>query len=301
MSPLLQDNASADVLLIGGSGKLGRLVISRLASDPRRRLRLLTRNPGVDRSIAGARTEVIVGGIEDDIALAKALDGVDRLFLLTPIAADLAELQLRAIKVTEQTGVRRIVKISGSDWTIVNRDRSRAGGLHAIVEERLAISAIPSVSIRPNAWTQVSLAGRIAAWRAGDNGPPPEQDAPVAYIDMADIADVAVHALTSATVPSGPLVITGPEALTWHAIQSRLPSRPATEGPRFKAVDVDPFHADAVAEFRTLIAEGAAAPVTTTVPELLGRPARTVWGWINRTLGTSAQAGDNQKTLPSFK
>ena len=249
-------------------------------------MRLLTRAPDAARAALGDRVEVVPGDIGDDAALAALLDGASRLFLLTPIAADLAVLQTRAINAAARAGVGRIVKLSGSDWTITNRHRSRAGEQHALVEERLADAPVASVAIRPNAWMQTGMAAQIAAWKAGGEGPPPERDAPVAYIDIRDIADVAVHALTVPAVPAGPLVITGPEAVTWRAIRDRLPPRP-TQVAVVPAHDLDAFHAAAVAEFRSLIAEGAASGVTRTVPGLLGRPARDVWTWLREAFGAA--------------
>ena len=204
------------IALIGGSGRLGRLVAARLAEDGTWPLRLLTRAPDAARAALGDRAEVVAGDIGDDAALAALLDGASRLFLLTPIAADLAVLQTRAINAAARAGVSRIVKLSGSDWTITNRHRSRAGEQHALVEERLVEAPVASVAIRPNAWMQTGLAAQIAAWKAGGEGPPPERDAPVASIDIRDIAEAAAISLISdkhfgrTYNLNGPAILSGP-------------------------------------------------------------------------------------------
>ena len=269
------------ILLIGGSGRLGRHVTDGVIAAGWRS-RLLTRDPGAARARFGAALEIAAGAIEDAGELDAALDGISRLFLLTPITEALADMQGRVVAAAERAGVRRIVKISGSDWTLAHRDRSRAGRLHALVEARLAESPAETVAIRPNAWMQLSLQGLLAAWAAGADGPPAAADAPVSYIDITDIADVTVLALTAPQVPAGTLVLTGPEALRWAAIRERLPPRETIgRTPVAPPHASNPFHAAAVGEFRALIAAG-----TTTGADLLGRPPRTVWPVIEGLLGT---------------
>lgn len=271
------------LLLVGGTGTLGRLVTGGLIAAGHRRLRLLTRRPDAVRAVLCDRAEIVVGDARDPDRLEKALAQAQRLFLLTPIAADLADTQIAVIDAAVAAGVRRIVKISGSDWTITPPGASRAGALHARVEAHLAAAPVESVALRPTAWMQVSLGLILARLARGEPVPRPAA-APVAYIDARDIAAVAAELLLADTLPPGPLVLTGPQALPGAEIEALLPAGASFAAAAGAKSPHDPFHDAAVAEFRALIAAGAAALVTDTVPRLLGRPARTVAAFVSEKM-----------------
>lgn len=282
------------IAVTGGTGKLGRLVVERLIAaglTPR----VLTRDAGRARTLFGQRVDVAVADFNDIESLAPAFDGIERLFLLSPITRDLAAHQIAAARVASAAGVRRIVKISGSDWTIAPPGPSIAGAQHARVEDWLARSGVPSVSLRPNAWMQVSLPPLLAQIRDGRDLSSSWGSAAVALIDARDIADTAVHQLLAERPEPGPLVLTGPESLTLDDLAeqaSRILGRPVRRGGERHAPHAtgDHFHDQAVAEFMTLIAAGRAAPLTDTVARILGRPPRRAADWLAEALaGTAAQ------------
>lgn len=108
----------------------------------------------------------------------------------------------------------------------------------------------------------------------------------VAFVDADDIAAVAVRALADTVAHDTGHVITGPEPLSYAdaaATVSRATGRPV----RHRSVDVaelaSRLTAGGVPEgFAALLAgldgdirEGAQERVTTTVPDLTGRPARS--------------------------
>lgn len=276
------------ILVTGGTGKLGRLVVERLLAlgqTPR----VLTRDPASARVLLGSRVELAAGDFDDPASLARAFDGVRRLLLLSPITARLAGHQIAALEVARAAGVGRVVKISGSDWTIDPPGRSVAGAEHARVEDWLAASALPHVSLRPNAWMQVSLPPLIVRLRTGQPLAAAWGQALIGLIDARDIADVAVHQLLEPALAPGPLVLTGPESLSLGAIAARaeaLLGRPVPVQPGSLPPPAfgDPFHDRAVAEFMVLIAAGRAAGLTPVVQDLLGRPPRSTRAYLAEAL-----------------
>ena len=138
--------------------------------------------------------------------------------------------------------------------------------------------------LRPNAWAQVVLAPLAAALREGDVLGGGFGNAQVSYIDIRDIADVAVHTLLSpGPLPTAPLELTGPEALSHADLAQRLGTlagRPIRwQAPAPAPTPQNPSYLQQVhAQFHHWISRGVAAPVTDTVAKALGRPARRLDG-----------------------
>lgn len=283
MSPPLRGDDPRPVLVGGGSGRLGRLVVAGLLAQGVR-VRVLSRQNTLAAHQAQAGVELSQGELGEPGSLQRALSGVRAAFLLSPISPDLALHQRHFIQAARQAGVPRLVKLSGSAWTLSPPGRTWSGDAHREVEQALADSGLPHAVLRPNAWAQVVLAPLAAALREGDVLGGGFGSAQVSYIDIRDIADVAVHTLLSpGPLPAEPLELTGPEALSHADLAQRLsalagrpirwqPSAPAPAAPH-------PSYLQQVhAQFHHWISAGVAAPVTDTVARTLGRPARRLDG-----------------------
>ena len=276
---------SAAILVTGATGRLGQLVTARLL-DRGQPVRVFTRRPEVARALFGNRVEIAAGDFADRDSLHAALAGTRKLFLLSPISERLAEEQIAAAGAAVIEGASRIVKISGSDWTMDPAGSSLSGDAHAAVEWHLRGLNVEHVSLRPNAWMQVSLLNSI---RQAASGQPLEARygaAQVSYIDARDIADVAVQQLLAPDVAEKPIILTGSESLSIRHVAGLLaralhrPVGVAEPSGRLVPMLGDGFEHRAIAQFATLIASGRAAAVTRAVPTLLGRAPRTVANFI---------------------
>jgi uncharacterized protein YbjT (DUF2867 family) len=262
---------------------------------------VLTRRREDALKLWGDRVDISEGNFSDPASLKEAVRGIDRLFLLSPIGETLAADQKAVIDAALSAGVSRIVKISGSDWTIKNAARSISGAAHAEVEQHLAASGIAHAVLRPNAWMQVALEPVVAALRKGEDVPARFGDAAVSFIDADDIADVAVHALTSSAPVSGTFVLTGGEALTAleiARIAARILHRPV--GISHHAAPALPphlgaFEQTAIGEFGELIREGLAASVTDTIHQITDRLPRGVEDYLRARLAATAPQGGNSE------
>jgi len=280
------------ILVTGATGRLGRLVVERLLAC-KRSVRVLTRRPEAARALFGSEVQIAVGEFADRRSVDTAVRDIDSLLLLSPISERLAADQLSVANAAQDAGIRRIVKISGSDWTIDPPGSSISGDAHAAVEQHLRRLPIDSVSLHPNAWMQVSLANTIRQVLAGNPVTAANLDAGVGYIDARDIADVAVHLLLAEQIAGSALNLTGPEVRTPRQIadlvSAALGRRVAAiaKGPPQVKVGAD-FEQRAVSQFANLIAAGRAAAVTDVVSSLLGRPARGVEAFISEQLAAEA-------------
>ncbi|MGN7956385.1 NmrA family NAD(P)-binding protein [Agrobacterium tumefaciens] len=291
---------ASTILVTGATGKLGQRIVSRLLQN-HAEVRVLTRRREDALKLWGDRVDISEGNFSDPASLKEAARGIDRLFLLSPIGETLAADQKAVIDAALSAGVSRIVKISGSDWTIKNTGRSISGAAHAEVEQHLAASGIAHAVLRPNAWMQVALEPVVAALRKGEDVPARFGDAAVSFIDADDIADVAVHALTSSALVSGTFVLTGGEALTAleiARIAARILHRPV--GISHHAAPALPphlgaFEQTAIGEFGELIREGLAASVTDTIHQITGRLPRGVEDYLRARLAATTPQGGNSE------
>lgn len=204
------------VLVLGSTGNFGPHVVAALLARGSR-TRVVVRNGERARDLFGSAVEVIEGDINDPVVLHSATEGVDAVFLLTPHAYSLADLQLRVIRELRRTGIK-IVKLSGTSSTI-GPDGPHASRAHWEVEEVLKASGQPFVILRPNAAMQ-SLISQIIlpAVKATGKLPNAIGTAGLSMIDAKDVGDVAAKALTEPTWDGETLVLTGPRAVSYHEI-----------------------------------------------------------------------------------
>lgn len=272
-------------LITGATGKLGRVLTPKLLAAGHR-VRVLTRRPETARDLYGDSVEIAEGDFSVPASLPAALDGVSRVLLLSPISERLAEDQIALVDAAKAAGVKRIVKISGSDWTF---GTSFSGDAHKRVEGHLAQSGLNYVAVRPTAWLQVSLAAVAAQIRRGE-AIAARHGARVGYVDIRDIADVAINQLLASKLAASPLVITGPEALAIPdiaALATRITGRPVGVSSAVAGLPpgVEGFEAEVVKQFFVVIAQGGAAGLTETVERVLGRKPRSVEAYLAEELG----------------
>lgn len=273
------------ILVTGGTGRLGRLVVAGL-QERGADFRVLTRD-------AAAAAETLGTGVflmQGDLA-GVALDGFDRVFLLSPVAPDIVELQTGLIR---RAGAARVLKLSGSDWTL---GASWSGNAHRAIEAALRPG---DLALRPGVWTQGALASMVAQLARGDSFT--SSRGPIAYIDTRDIADAVVALLLTDAWPEQPLVLTGPRALdrdALAALAAEITGRPIHTVPlsledqaaQLKASGASPFAQRYMGDFAALMHTDVAATVTDALPALLGRPPRDVADYLCEVL----QAADHNR------
>jgi uncharacterized protein YbjT (DUF2867 family) len=217
----------------------------------------------------------------DPATHAGALDGVDRLYLIPPVGdPDPAALMLPFLERARGAGVRRAVLLSSS---AIPEGGPAVGTVHQALPGLFQEWAVLRPSWFMQNFTGAHTHGRSirdhgSIWTATGNGR-------VAFVDAADIAAVAVHALTDEQAPDTDLVLTGPEALSHDdvaTIITEVTGRPVTHHRLTYDQMRDRLTAEVPAEFAALlagmdraIAAGAEDRVTDTVQRLTGRAPRS--------------------------
>ncbi|MBL8381013.1 MAG: NmrA family NAD(P)-binding protein [Burkholderiales bacterium] len=280
------------ILVTGATGRVGGALVGVLKRQGAA-VRCLVRDPVRARGLLGEGIELAQGDLDDPVSLSAACAGVQAMFLMSPVAADLARLQVGAVRAALAAGVKRVVKLSGSAWTL-GRTPTVTGALHTEVEAMLANADLESVCLRPNAFAQTSLARLPAELAQGDTFGLAWGDGRVPLIDLRDIAEVAGHALTMPEPPavielSGPTDLGGAEIatlaadLTGRATRYRpLAAESALAAARGRGEA--PFVIEHLHGVFERIGQGLAAGPADGVAATLGRPPRPLTEWLGEAL-----------------
>jgi uncharacterized protein YbjT (DUF2867 family) len=266
---------SASVLVIGGAGKTGRRVSERL-----RALGIATRD--VSRSTTPSFDWTAPS------TWAAALDGVSKAYVTyQPDLAVKGASDAIAIlsELARDKSLEHIVLLSG---------RGEPGAQRA--EAELQASGVPWTIVRASWFAQnfsegYLLDGVLAGEIALPAGPVPEP-----FIDVDDIADVAVAALTDARHRNRLYEVTGPRALTFAEAVNEISAvigRPV----RYSQIGADEFAEsmrpyvpkdiiELLIELFTVVLDGRNVNVMNGVQEALGRPARDFSDYVRTTAAT---------------
>ncbi|MBT2441680.1 NAD(P)H-binding protein [Streptomyces sp. ISL-36] len=230
--------------------------------------------------------EAVRCDLADPADFAVALDGVDSVFLYAEAShIDAFVAQARA------AGVEHVVLLSSSSVLAPDAAENPIASSHLAVERALAAAAadgaFEATLLRPGAFAANALqwASTIRSSRAVELPYPGSHGDP---IHERDIAEVAFAALTEPRLRGSAPLLTGPESLDFTeqlAILAEVTGRPATAAavtPAQWKESVAPFlpepFADALLSYWGSH-DGSPVPLTRTVEEVTGRPARTFAEW----------------------
>ena len=99
------------ILVTGATGQVGSEIATQLAAA-RFPVRALVRNPDKSGCLRKAGVEIAIGDLEKPHTLGDALEGVEKVVLLSSPDPQQAELQGNLVDVARRAAVRHIVKIS---------------------------------------------------------------------------------------------------------------------------------------------------------------------------------------------
>jgi len=273
------------ILVIGGTGTVGRQVLSRLVAAGAQ-VRALVRNP--DAAQLPPQVEVVRGDLILPETLDSCLEGIDTVFLVwTAPAAAVAPALERIAK-----HARRIVFLSAPLKTAhpLFQQPNAARAIAEQIERLIETSGLQWTFLRPGMFAANALIWWAPQIRAGDVVRWPYFATPTAPIDERDIAAVAVRALCEDGHAGAEYVLTGPESLSQFEQVSTI-ARVIGRSLRIEEISPDEARHELLtigplpAVNMLLQAWGAAigqpAHVTSTVVQITGVPPRTFLDWAS--------------------
>ncbi|MTD56806.1 SDR family oxidoreductase [Amycolatopsis pithecellobii] len=271
--------------ITGASGGLGRAAAELLLDSVEpREVVLATRRPESLADLAERGAEVRQVDFDVPGSFAGAFAGIDRLLMVSITGRQRVERQRAAIEAARTAGVRHIAYTSVVEPGPDNPAHSVRD--HSRTEQVLRDSGLAWTFLRNSLYAEVpvpAIEQAIASGRLVSNS----GTGATAYVSRDDCAAVAVAVLTQDGHEGRAYDVTGPEAWTaadLAALAGRLGDR------EIELVDLDDaafaaqLRDDGVPEavvsmftsFGTAARTGLLARVTSVVPDLTGRPARTL-------------------------
>jgi uncharacterized protein YbjT (DUF2867 family) len=197
------------VLVIGGTGTVGSPTVAQLLKKGTDVRVMTSKEENLQKLPDGV--EGIVGNLNDEDSLKKVFDGVDRVFIITPVSPTETEEGLAAVNAARKAEVKRIVYMS------VHRLEDIPEAPHFSskipIENAIKSTGIEYTILRPNNFfqndywfQQPMLEYGVYAQPFGNSG--------INRVDVNDIADAAANALLEDGFTGKTYALVGPDINT---------------------------------------------------------------------------------------
>ncbi|MGH4030097.1 NAD(P)H-binding protein [Actinomycetota bacterium Odt1-20B] len=199
------------ILVTTPNGGVGRHVAAALRD--REDVRFLVRSRSGVEALGPVRGEVLRGDATDADDVRRAVAGVRRLYLAHPFAEDQVAAETGLGLAALEAGARRIVKLGARAFRGAGTVPDAVTGAHDAVTARLRDAGVPELTVlRPDRFLQNFLPA--AASIAGGTLADPAGSGARGYVDVRDIAEVAVAELLADRPVGGEIELSGPDSLT---------------------------------------------------------------------------------------
>lgn len=279
------------ILVTGATGKVGGQALRRLV-EKGLDVRAFVRDPA-KIEVLGLGVEAAQGDLDKPETIPPAMAGVDKVLVVAG-GWDIPAEDANVIAAAEAAGVAQVVLLSslGVEAGVAS------GPFHAPGEEKLRSSGLGWTILRPGFYMANAM-----MWRDTIVGQgvfyEPTGTGRHALVHPADVGDVATAVLASDGHAGRTYELTGPEAISSADCAAALS---AALGREIRHVDVpdEAFRgglaqagvpapvAENLARYYAMVKAGEFEMVTTTVADLLGRPARTFQDWATENAGAFA-------------
>jgi len=267
------------VLVTGATGNTGSGLVPALRSAGVD-VRAFVRDESKAQPLKDVGAEIVVGNLDQPDTIEPAVEGVDKIYLLTWNGPTQAQQGENVVKAAQRVGNPHIVR--HSMW---GSEKSRIIKQGDQVEEAVKSSGLPWTLLQPTFFMQNTM---MAAQTIASNGVIywDMKDGKLAMIDVRDIVDVAVAVLTGSGHEGKSYILTGPKAISFHDVAATfskvlgkdvnyvsVPGEAALES--MVGMGFPEWIAKGYGELMEGFSEGFANSTTDNVATLTGHPARS--------------------------
>ncbi|HKV64366.1 MAG TPA: SDR family oxidoreductase [Candidatus Acidoferrum sp.] len=270
------------ILITGASGSVGKAVLQeaiRTGSNVRGMFRSKE-----EAAKAPSRCEAVLADYADKQSLRKALEGVSSVYVVCSPIPQLVQLESNMIDACKESGVQHVVlnsALGAGDY-----DKSFPSW-HRKVEDKLKATALSYAILRPNGFLQNIVTYNAPSIRAQGAFYAAMGDAKVSYLDVGNIAMVAVKALQGGPHAGKIYELNGPEAISNRELAARISK---VTGQTVTFVDIPEtaqrdamlglgmpeWQVTALLELQQYYKQGGAARTDNLLQTLIGRPPVTL-------------------------
>ncbi|KZM49229.1 SDR family oxidoreductase [Labrenzia sp. OB1] len=284
------------IAVTGANGQLGRLVLKHLAALTDEPIRALVRSPEKAQDLAGGKITVVKADYDDPATLPAALEGIDRLLLISGSEIGKRTPQHAAvIDAARSAGVgfiayTSLLNVPGSSLVLAKE--------HIATEQNLGDSGIPHALLR-NGWYVENFAGAIAGALAHGAVVGASGDGKFAAAGREDYAEAAARIIAGSDLSTRALELAGHPAFTLGDLAAELSRQSGREIPftnlpeeAYAGVLVqaglpDGFAAT-LADADRGAAQGELNSTSTELQNLIGHPTRTLGDLVAECLKSMA-------------
>jgi len=277
------------ILVTGASGTVGRPVLEEVAKTGKP-VKAMYRGAEDARS-APSGVATAIADFADKASLAKALQGIDAIYLVCSPIPQLVELESNVIDACKQAGVAYVVlnsALGAGDYP------KSFPSWHRKVEDKLRASGLGYTILRPNTFMQNIVTYNASSIRAQGAFYSAMGDAKISFIDVRDIAAAAAKILSAPAAHAGKIYEwNGPQAFNYTevaALISKAAARPVQfvnipeEAQRQAMIDLGmpDWQVNALLDLqRYYTVEKKGAEITPVLEQILGRPAIRMEQYVN--------------------
>ncbi len=205
------------ILITGASGSVGKAVLQE-AIRKESKVRGMFRSKE-EAAKAPSGCEAVLADYSDKQSLRKALDGVTSVFVVCSPIPQLVELESNMLDACKESGVKHVVLNSALGAGDYGKSFP---GWHRKVEDKLKAMGMSYTILRPNGFLQNIVAYNAPSIRAQGAFYAAMGHAKVSYVDVGDIAVVAVKALRGGAHAGKTYDLNGPEAISNEELAKRI-------------------------------------------------------------------------------
>ena len=282
-----------NILVIGATGTIGTQVVAALR-ERGAEVRAGVRDPAKATALRELGAQLVRFDYADPSSYAAALDGIERVFSLSPFSADFEHVLAPFAASLREAGIAHVVRISASGADPASP--LELGRRHAAAEAAIRDSGVAWTILRPTFFMDnfINFAGASVREQGTFYGA--SKDQPVAYVSTRDIAEVAAEILLAPSEHAGQTyALTGPSAVRDTEVAQTLSE---ALGREVRYIDLSPdqisagamqqgapaWRAEALAGLETVKAQGWAAEVSPAVAQVLGREGERFDAFVTRNL-----------------